>query len=88
MVSSFQGWIIEICIFQVLSVKTCSLFYTLVDNLFLEKHMYIQLFKSHGLDTSQIIRDHDRLTLTTQAQARQVIFETVLKHIWGHSVIM
>ena len=38
--SSFQGWIIGICIFQVLSVTTCSFSYTLVENLSLEK-MYI-----------------------------------------------
>ena len=77
-VNSFQMWFIGICIFQVLPVKICSLSgYTLVDALFLEKHMYLFFQKQCVRD----IPDHPRSSL-----ASNIIdsFETYL----GHSIIM
>ena len=57
-VNSFEMFFTEICIFQVLPVKICSLLgYTLVDALFLEKHFYIIFQKQWVRD----IPDHYRL---------------------------
>ena len=57
-VNSFQMWFVGICIFQVLPVKICLLLgYTLVDALFLEKHLYIIFQKQWVRD----IPDHYRL---------------------------
>ena len=54
--NTFQRWFIGLFIFQILPVKICSLGYTLADNFFGEKYLYI-IFKSNGLEISQITID-------------------------------
>ena len=75
--NSFQRGFMGIRIFQIPRVKIYSLGYTLVDYVFLEKHLYV-VFKSSGLEMSHIAIDLRKPPKPKQASNIFDSFETHL----------